>query len=217
MIGTRMIAALLGAALGLTVTGGAFAQEAVDPAAPGGGNNVDGAYVVADDDGNPNVTGEGESLDLGDVQTGGAGAPPIIYGENAYIPDIDILRDLALTSIAGGGEDETPAAAPTPIETGGVRPESVVETSSDDGSATELGEAPAPAPVAAPEPAPAPEPPLPPAPTPSATGSCAAYASWFDAQVAYEDAGGTGADPALVASLDPDGDGFACEELMLTS
>jgi uncharacterized protein YkwD len=43
---------------------------------------------------------------------------------------------------------------------------------------------------------------------------CSDFASWYDAQNAYEAAGGTNADPALVNSLDPDWDGIACEEMM---
>jgi hypothetical protein len=46
------------------------------------------------------------------------------------------------------------------------------------------------------------------------TVSCGSYGSWYDAQVAYEAAGLTAGDPALVASLDPDYDGIACEEVM---
>ena len=43
---------------------------------------------------------------------------------------------------------------------------------------------------------------------------CADYGTWYDAQTAYENAGGTAADPAFVNSLDPNWDGVACEELM---
>jgi hypothetical protein len=43
---------------------------------------------------------------------------------------------------------------------------------------------------------------------------CDSYASWYDAQVAYEAAGMTTAAPDLVAALDPDYDGIACEEGM---
>ncbi len=43
---------------------------------------------------------------------------------------------------------------------------------------------------------------------------CTSYASWYDAQVAYEAAGMTSADPGMVAALDPDNDGIACEEAM---
>ena len=33
-----------------------------------------------------------------------------------------------------------------------------------------------------------------------------AYADWYDAQVAYENAGATAADPAMVQAMDPDYD-----------
>jgi hypothetical protein len=48
----------------------------------------------------------------------------------------------------------------------------------------------------------------------STIANCDSYASWYDAQVAYETAGMTTADPAIVAALDPDYDGIACEEEM---
>lgn len=58
-------------------------------------------------------------------------------------------------------------------------------------------------------------PPAPPAAAPDSTiAGCDSYASWYDAQVAYEAAGMTTADPAAVAALDPDYDGIACEEGM---
>ncbi|HET7095172.1 MAG TPA: CAP domain-containing protein [Thermomicrobiales bacterium] len=44
--------------------------------------------------------------------------------------------------------------------------------------------------------------------------SCGDFGSWYDAQNAYEAAGGTDGDPALANSLDPDWDGIACEEMM---
>jgi hypothetical protein len=44
--------------------------------------------------------------------------------------------------------------------------------------------------------------------------SCDAYASWYDAQNAYEAAGGADGDPSMVAALDPDGNGIACEAMM---
>lgn len=40
--------------------------------------------------------------------------------------------------------------------------------------------------------------------------TCADYPSWYDAQLALESA----ADAALASSLDPDGNGIACEEAM---
>jgi hypothetical protein len=48
----------------------------------------------------------------------------------------------------------------------------------------------------------------------SIVAGCDSYASWYDAQVAYEAAGITAADPEVVAALDPDYDGIACEEGM---
>jgi hypothetical protein len=58
-------------------------------------------------------------------------------------------------------------------------------------------------------------PPAAPAAAPATTvAGCDSYASWYDAQVAYEAAGMTAADQALVAALDPDYDGIACEEGM---
>ena len=43
--------------------------------------------------------------------------------------------------------------------------------------------------------------------------TCGDYATRDDAQAAYEAAGGTSADPALVQSLDPDGNGVACDSM----
>ena len=58
-------------------------------------------------------------------------------------------------------------------------------------------------------------PPAAPAAAPVTTvAGCDSYASWYDAQVAYEAAGMTTADPAVVSVLDPDYDGIACEEGM---
>jgi len=58
-------------------------------------------------------------------------------------------------------------------------------------------------------------PPAAPAAAPASTvAGCDSYASWYDAQVAYEAAGITAADPAVVSALDPDYDGIACEEGM---
>lgn len=42
-------------------------------------------------------------------------------------------------------------------------------------------------------------------------GSCADYGTWYDAQVAYEGAGGTSS--SLAGALDPDGNGTACESM----
>lgn len=52
------------------------------------------------------------------------------------------------------------------------------------------------------------------APDSSSAYSCGDYGDWYDAQVAYENAGATAADPAMVQAMDPDYDGIACEEGM---
>lgn len=44
--------------------------------------------------------------------------------------------------------------------------------------------------------------------------SCTAYPDWLTVQSAYEAAGRTAADPALVNAIDPDWDGIACEDGM---
>jgi hypothetical protein len=54
----------------------------------------------------------------------------------------------------------------------------------------------------------------PPSPPATTVAGCDSYATWYDAQLAYEAAGLLGADPAIVAALDPDYDGIACEEGM---
>jgi hypothetical protein len=47
--------------------------------------------------------------------------------------------------------------------------------------------------------------------------ACADFPTWYDAQIYYESAGSAGQVPELAASLDPDVDGVACEELMQLS
>lgn len=230
----RMVAALVGLVLGVAVGAPAAAQDAADPAAPGGPNNADGSYVVADDDGNPDVRGEGTSRVVGDINTGGVAREPIIYDEGATVPDVETLRDAADAALLGEDDDAEaalePAPAPAPTEApepapsaepaAGAVPEPVeapaatvsdvapessdIVMSSEDGEATEIGES-------------VPAAPVPVSPAASSGSACGDYASWYDAQIAYEEAGGTAADPALVSALDPDADGIACEEAMATS
>lgn len=45
----------------------------------------------------------------------------------------------------------------------------------------------------------------------TAGASCSDYGTWYDAQVAYENAGGTGS--SLAGGLDPDGNGTACDPM----
>jgi hypothetical protein len=48
------------------------------------------------------------------------------------------------------------------------------------------------------------------APDPASIPTCGDYPTWYDAQLALE----SSVDEATMASLDPDGDAIACEELM---
>ena len=63
--------------------------------------------------------------------------------------------------------------------------------------------------VVAPE-SPAPEPSSNAPEAASTVATCTDYPTWYDAQIALE----SSADPALNASLDPDGNTIACEEIM---
>lgn len=47
-------------------------------------------------------------------------------------------------------------------------------------------------------------------PAPAAVPSCGDYPTWYDAQIALE----SSIDTAVMASLDPDGNAIACEEVM---
>ena len=49
------------------------------------------------------------------------------------------------------------------------------------------------------------------APTPEpVANTCANYPTWYDAQIALE----SSVDPAVISSLDPDGNAIACEDIM---
>lgn len=165
--------------------------------------NADGSYVVANDDGVPIVSGAGDDIVLDDINTGGGGGevlgdPSAVYSPNVPSP--------------GGGVPVIPGAGDGLI--GGVpiqpaAPDNTTLTTTtlanSDGSATENIPVEALAPEAAP------------APVDSAaapTGFCAQYATWYDAQLAYETLGATAADPALVQEVDSDFDGIACEGVM---
>jgi hypothetical protein len=194
-----------------------LAQE-VDPAAPaapaaptGPTTSVDGSSVTADDDTNPAVDGGGSDLVYGDVDTGGDQGTVTIYDPNGTLP---VATDGTTTT---DGSVTVAPAPPTPPDVP-THEEVVTGTYSvenEDGTATAFGDAttpPAPPPDSSGS-APAPPAAAPPAPA-TAGGSCANYGSWYDAQVAYEAAGGLAADPALVEAFDADYDGIACEEMM---
>jgi hypothetical protein len=185
--------------------------------------NADGSYVVANDDGAPIVEGGGDDCVVGEVSTGGQGGqilgdPNAVYSPN--VPDVRSL-DGGVPVISGAGDGligGVPILLPVP-----TAPDATTLTTSNlvsaEGTATENIPVDAAAPVdsAAPTAAAAPTESAPVATdtVTAAGGFCSQYATWYDAQIAYENLGTTAADPALVQEVDPNYDGIACEELMV--
>jgi hypothetical protein len=167
--------------------------------------NADGSYVVANDDGAPIVSGRGDDVIYGDINTGGGsgevlGDPSAVY--TPVLPDRD-----SLMSMPGAGDG---LIGGIPIQPAPAAPDATTNTTTNlattDGNTTEnvpidaLGTS-EPAPVTTDTSA-------------APSGFCAQYGTWYDAQVAYENLGATAADPALVQEVDPDYDGIACEDTM---
>jgi hypothetical protein len=169
--------------------------------------DADGSYVVANDDGTPIVSGAGEDYVIGPINTGGAqgevlGDPSAVYSPNVPNnpgPEGGFLVMPGAGDGMIGGVPMQPAAPDATTNT-------VTNVATGEGMTTQN------IPVQALVPAE-----TAPAPTdsaPVATGFCAQYGTWYDAQVAYEGLGGTAADPALVQEVDADYDGIACEGVM---
>jgi hypothetical protein len=171
--------------------------------------NADGSYVVANDDGAPIASGTGDNIDYGDVSTGGAvgetlGDPNAVY--SPMVPD-NPGPDGGVPVMPGSGDG---LIGGMPIQPVPAAPDATTMTTADlastEGTATDdvPVDAAAPAdtaPVAT--------------DTAAAGGFCSQYATWYDAQIAYENLGATAADPALVQEVDPNYDGIACEEIMV--
>jgi hypothetical protein len=199
--------------LALALTGAAVLGFALSPssisAQTGVPVNADGSYVVASDDGAPIASGAGDDIYYGDVMTGGArgetlGDPSAVYSPN--VPD---------NPGPNGGVPVMPGAGDgliggMPIQPVPTAPDATTTTTTDlvstEGTATEN--------VPVDTAAPADSAPVA-ADTAAAGGFCSQYATWYDAQVAYENLGATAADPALVQEVDPNYDGIACEEMMV--
>jgi hypothetical protein len=170
--------------------------------------NADGSYVVADDDGESIASGAGRDINYGDVSTGGAvgetlGDPSAVY--SPMVPDNPGPGGVPVIPGSGDGLIGGMPINPAPVAPGATTtaPTSLAST---DGTTTGTVpvDAAAPtdsAPVAA--------------DTEAAGGFCSQYATWYDAQIAYENLGATAADPALVQEVDPNYDGIACEEMMV--
>jgi hypothetical protein len=172
--------------------------------------NADGSYVVANDDGQPTASGRGEDINYGDVSTGGAvgetlGDPNAVY--SPMVPDnpgpdggVPVMPGAGDGLIGGMPIQPVPAAPGTTTAT-------TTDLASTDGTTTES------VPVDAA--APADSAPVATDTVTAAGGFCSQYATWYDAQIAYENLGTTAADPALVQEVDPNYDGIACEEMMV--
>ena len=170
--------------------------------------NADGAYVVANDDGAPIVSGAGDDITYGNIDTGGRprevlGDPNAVY--SPMVPDNPGL-DGGVPVMPGAGDG---LIGGMPIQPAAPDATTTTTTSlaSTEGTATEN----IPVEAAAPEEA---------APVTTETstaegGFCSQYATWYDAQIAYENLGATAADPALVEEVDPNYDGIACEAMMV--
>jgi len=171
--------------------------------------NADGSYVVANDDDVPIASGTGDDINLGEVSTGGArgetlGDPSAVY--SPMVPDnpgpnggVPVMPGAGDGLMGGMPIQPVPAAADATTMT-------TTNLASTEGTATENVPVDAVAPA---ESAPVAT------DTAAAGGFCSQYATWYDAQIAYENLGATAADPALVQEVDPNYDGIACEEIMV--
>ncbi len=171
--------------------------------------NADGSYVVANDDGESTASGAGEDINYGNVSTGGArgetlGDPNAVY--SPMVPD-NPGPDGGVPVIPGAGDGLIGGVPIMPIlGAPAVTTSAATEPAGNQGTETET------VPVEAAAPAES-------APVTTDTGAeagfCSQYATWYDAQIAYENVGATAADPALVQEVDPNYDGIACEEMMV--
>ena len=166
---------------------------------------ADGSFVVANDDGSPIVSGAGDDIVYGDINTGGGagevlGDPSAIYDPviNPGAIPVNPGPDGGLLMMPGAGDG---MIGGVPIQPAAPDNTATTTTSlvNSDGQTTEN------IPIDA----------LAPSGSAAASGFCAQYATWYDAQVAYESLGATAADPALVQEIDSDYDGIACEGAMV--
>lgn len=198
----RYLALVAAALLAVSSLGSVAAQDGVPV-------NADGSYVVASDDGAPIVSGRGDDIVYGDINTGGGGGQVLGDPSMVYSPSVPDRN--TVTSMPGAGDG---LIGGVPIRPAPTAPDATTNTTTNltntEGNTTEnipveTIESNEPAPVTTDT-----------ATTETAaTGFCAQYGTWYDAQIAYENLGGTAADPALVQEVDPNYDGIACENMMV--
>jgi hypothetical protein len=170
--------------------------------------NADGSYVVANDDDTPIASGAGRDINYGDVSTGGAvgetlGDPNAVY--SPMVPDNPGPGGVPVIPGSGDGLIGGMPINPAPVAPGATTT-TPTNLASTDGTTTGT------VPVDAAAPA---DSALVAADTEATGGFCSQYATWYDAQIAYENLGATAADPTLVQEVDPNFDGIACEEMMV--
>jgi hypothetical protein len=199
------------AVLGVSLSPGSISAQTGIPV------NANGSYVVANDDGAPIAEGAGDNIVVDDVSTGGQqgetlGDPNAVY--SPMVPDARSL-DGGVPVVPGAGDGligGVPILRPVPTAADATT-QTTSNLASAEGTATENIPVDAAAPVDAP--APAESAPVATDTVTAAGGFCSQYATWYDAQIAYENLGTTAADPALVQEVDPNYDGIACEGLMV--
>jgi len=169
--------------------------------------NADGSFVVANDDGAPIVSGAGDDISYGDINTGGGGGEVLGDPNAVYSPMVpDNPGPSGGVPIMPGSGDGLIGGVPILPAAPDATTMTTTSLASTEGTATENIPVEALAPTDS-------------APVATDTvaaggGFCSQYASWYDAQVAYENLGATAADPALVQEVDPNYDGIACETMM---
>jgi hypothetical protein len=181
-------AAVLGGLLAVAAAAPAFAQDqgsdSLDVARGEEAGNID--YNDT-----PQAPDTGTSVAVGGDSNLGVPQPELsrvpTTGDGIFSLDVE-PSGVTMTTTAAPAGSAPPAAAPAeaaPVESAPVEGEATAApVEGEAAAAPAAGEAP-------------------PVPT------CADYPSWYDAQIALEAA----ADAALAASLDPDGNGIACEDV----
>lgn len=171
---------------------------------------VDGGYSVADP-ANPIVAAEGEVRTYGDIATGNSAGE--VLGDPAALSNIQ-SRETIVGSVPP--PDLTPDDDPAPIMAGPAPApaDGATTTAAPAGDGTAASGEPAPT-SGEPVPTTTEAAPVTDGGTTAAPSFCDSYAGWYEAQVAYEAAGGVSGDPGLVQTVDADYDGVACEHLIV--
>ena len=190
--------ALIGAAvLAVSSLGSISAQNGIPV-------NADGSYVVANDDDVPFATGTGDNIDYGEVATGGTVGETLGDPNAVYSPNGAGQSGAGWRRTGGAGRRRRShrrhahLSSRQPLRMPRRRPRRISPARKAPRRRTFRS-----------------MPPRRPNPAPDATdsaaasGFCSQYATWYDAQIAYENLGTTAADPALVQEVDPNYDGIS--------